>query len=87
MFDCSSPLYSRMLRPSLILAVALTTARAVTYFNLDSPCVVREGLCDTTVLHETGTYNLTSVVNTQTFDDLKQCADECEVKSNQLQSY
>ena len=76
-----------MIRATLILALALTTARADTFFNLNSPCVVREGLCDTTILNKDG-LKMTSVIATPTtFDDLKQCADECKVQSNQLQSY
>ena len=73
MFGCSSPLYSGMLSPSLILVVAVTTARADNNFALVSPCVVREGQCDNTVLDNTG--------GSMAVDNLQQCADECKVQS------
>ena len=73
MFGYSSPLYSGMLCPSLILAVAVTTARADNNFALVSPCVVREGQCDSTVLDNTG--------GSMTVDNLQQCADECKVQA------
>ena len=83
MFGYSSPLYSGMLCPSLILAVALTTARADTYFSGVSPCVVREGQCDSTVLDNTGR-PMTNWIVSQTLDDLQQCADQCKVQSSYL---
>ena len=72
-----------MIRAILILVLALTPARAETYFNLSSACVVREGLCDTTVLDKDGLRTLTDAQRTmtKTVDDLQQCADECEVQS------
>ena len=75
-----------MIRVTLILAVALTTARADTYFNLTSSCVVREGECDITIKDKDGKKSLTDekYTETKTVDDLQQCADRCEVQSNQL---
>ena len=83
MFGYSSPTkYSGMIRATLILAVALTTARADTFFNLSSPCVVREGLCKIDVNNEDGN-PMTNKSRTKTVDvdDLQQCADECEVQT------
>ena len=73
-------LQSGMLWPSLILAVALTTARADTFSNLNSSCVVREGPCDINVWNEGGLEKLTSTIGTVNTTTLQQCASHCEVQ-------
>ena len=79
MFDYSSILQSGMLWPSLILAVALTTARADTFSNLNSSCVVREGPCDINFRTEDGE-PLISPIGTVNTTTLQQCASHCEVQ-------
>ena len=78
MYDYSSILQSGMLWPSLILVVALTTARAESFSNLNSPCVLREGPCDIKV-RNSNKERLTRRIGTVDTTILQQCAIHCQV--------
>ena len=71
--------HTRMLRATLILALALTTTRADTYFNLSSTCVVREGLCDITIKNEGGEPMTNDDTIEKNSETLQECANYCEV--------
>ena len=77
-FCITAQLYSEMLQASLILAVALTTARvrADNNFNISSGCVVRRGQCDTTEL----TPRERAMPTEMNSINLQQCAAACKVQ-------
>ena len=79
-FVClTAQLYSKMFVASLILAVALTTARARTdnNFNISTGCLVRRGRCDSTDLTEWERASPTKIDSR----NLQQCAFACKVHS------
>ena len=76
-----SQLYSEMFVASLILAVAVTTARVRTdnNFNISSGCLVRRGRCDTTELTEWERAAPTKIDSR----NLQHCAFACKVQSTE----